>query len=157
MIGWYILIEDIYKLQSSKHVFHSFEMDIPQNIRDKVVAHHAEGNSCRQIASMLQIPKSSVNNIVRRYSRCGFSNVIRIGRCGRPRKVSIRDERAIARQSVKNPLATARQIRGSVGGQVSTLSISTVNRALKRQGRKAYRPSKSPSLNYSQRMVRLQW
>jgi hypothetical protein len=54
-------------------------------------------------------------------------------------------------------MATARQLRTLVGGNVATVSLPTVKRTLIRQGRLAYRPCKSPSLNAHQRLVRLQW
>lgn len=106
---------------------------------------------------MMNQPKSTVSNILRRCSQTGFTENKRIGRCGRHRKLCLRDERALSRASVVNPSATARQLQCSVGGQSACTSISTIKRALQRQGRVAYRPKKCPSLNRAQRMTRLRW
>ena len=132
-------------------------MPVPQNICKLIVDFHNEGHTVRALGLRFDLPKSTVQNIVQRYHKHGSTLLRYHGRCGRPRKLSTRDERVLARASVSNPMSTARQLRVSVGGNVASVSLPTVKRALKRQGRLAYRPSKSPSLNAHQRFVRLQW
>jgi transposase len=132
-------------------------MDVSREIRHILVAHHQAGHSWRRIALMMNMPKTTVRNILKQYTETGSVLATRVGRCGRPRSLSIRSERALARASVVNPKLTAREIRSSVGGEVALLSISTIQSALRHQGRNAYRPRKSPSLNAAQRNVRLQW
>lgn len=132
-------------------------MDVQQAIRNLIVAHHRSGHSIRNIAKMVKIPKSTVGNIIRRFQITGSSQSTRIGRCGRPRKISERVERALLRASVKNPAATARQLRGHIGGLATCLSIRTVQRGLIRRGRSPMRPKKSPNLDKNKCRVRLQW
>jgi transposase len=129
-------------------------MDAPLITRKLIVQHHQNGHSCRSIAAMVNIPKTNVIRFVRHFTDTGSIIAKRIGRCGRPRILSERDERALARVSVVNPKKTAQEIRTSVG---SSASISTVKRALRRQGRLAFRPRKSPSLNAAQQRTRLKW
>jgi transposase len=129
-------------------------MDVPQEIRNIMVHHHEAGYSCRQIALMVNRPKSTVNNILKRYSQMGTSQATRFGKCGRKKILS---ERGLATFSTINPQATARQLRALVGGNVATASLTTVKDALRRQGKHARRPLKSPSLNASQRTTRLRW
>jgi transposase len=133
------------------------DMDTPRNLRELMVNLHNEGESWRRIATVLHQPKSTVSNILRRYKQTGSIENRRSGRCGRHRKLSLRDERALARGSVANPSSTARQLRSSVGGRAASVSLSTIKRALKRQGRVAQRPKKSPSLNRAQMSNRLRW
>jgi transposase len=132
-------------------------MVIPQNICALIIAQHEEGHTERRIAKNLQLPKSSVHNIISRHSKTGSTQPYYQGRCARPRRLSLRDEKALCRASVVNPLATASQIRASVGGSVATASLSTIKRALRRHGRLAFRPRKSPALTHAQKLTRLRW
>lgn len=132
-------------------------MDVPHNIRTLIVSHHNEGHSGRKIAEMVNLAPETVRNIIRRYRESGSIQANRVGRCGRPRMLSLRDERTLARASTVNPKLTAREIRGTVGGTSAAASIRTVQRVLCRQGRNAIRPKKSPSLNQAQQKVRLRW
>jgi transposase len=132
-------------------------MDLPQAVRQLIIEYHCDGVNCRRIAELLKRPKSTVIDIVRKYKDTGSLQSERVGRCGRPRLLSVRDERALARASVADPHLTAREIRTQVGGNAAVASVATVKRALRRQGRRTYRPSKSPALNAAKRWSRLQW
>jgi transposase len=63
----------------------------------------------------------------------------------------------LARESVRHPGSSARQIQVAVGGPVSAVSISTIKRSLIRRGQVAYRPTKSPCFTAEKMRVRLQW
>ena len=132
-------------------------MDVAQDIRNIMVHHHEAGHNCRQIASMVNCPKSTVNNILKRYSRMETTKAPRIGNCGRKKILNKRDERRLATFSTINPQATARQLRVLLGGNADTASLTTVKDALQRQGKHARRPLKSPSLNAGQKTTRLRW
>jgi transposase len=132
-------------------------MDVPQDIRQLIIHHHENGYSCGQIANMLNQSRQTVIRLVKRYKDLGHVQSTRVGRCGRHRLLSNRDERHLARASTINPKLTAREIRASVGGNSIKASLSTVKRALRRQGKCAYRPRKSPSLSVQQQRVRLKW
>jgi transposase len=133
-------------------------MDTPQTLRNVIVAHHQEGLlSWRQIASLLKVPKSTVSNILRGYCKTGSVGVKRIGKCGRKSLLSPQDERALARASKADPLATPRHMQNAVGGRLLDVSISTVKRALRKHDRHAYRPRKCPKLNAGHIRNRLLW
>jgi hypothetical protein len=82
---------------------------------------------------------------------------MRHGKCGRKPLLSVKMQGYLARESRKNPRATARQIQKAVGGASAEASINTVKRALVRSGRLAYRPVKSPSWTENQMKTRLKW
>lgn len=132
-------------------------MDLPQAIRQLIIDYHCDGVSCRRISEILKRPKSTVIDIVRKFKDTGSVEPMRVGRCGRLRMLSVRDDRAISRASVADPHLTAREIRTRVGGNAAVASLSTVKRSLRRQGRSIYRPSKSPALNSAKRRTRLKW
>ena len=132
-------------------------MPVSQELRDLIVKNYSKGRSVRKIAQLLILPKSTVHNIVRRYVQKGEMHTRYNGSCGRSRRLTERDEWCLSRASVANPLATARQLRASVGEQATIATLSTIKRALRRQRRIAYRPRKSPSLSRAQQIARLRW
>jgi transposase len=132
-------------------------MPVPTNVCDLILAHHNDGETIRAISQQLHLPKSTVYDVIKRNKTRGSTLLRYRGRCGRPRRLSEREERCLKRASVVNPLSTARQLRASVGGNVVTASLSTVKRALRRQGRFSCRPRICPSLNAKQRVTRLRW
>jgi hypothetical protein len=105
----------------------------------------------------VQCPTSTVNDIVQRYRQTGEIESRGKRRSGRPRKLSLRVDRALGRQSVANPRQTAKQIQHAVGSPATTVSIATIKRTLIRMGRITQRPVSAPNLNSSQRRVRLNW
>lgn len=131
--------------------------DVSENIRKLIVSHYKDNCSIREIARHVNRPKSTVANIIKHYR--SYLHIIsrRVGRCGRPRKLSVRMERALGRASIAKPQATAREIQGIVQGAAAFVSLNTVKRSLQRQGRMAYRPLKSPNLTAAQKRSRFQW
>jgi transposase len=132
-------------------------MDVPVNIRHLIVRHCLLGKSSREIAEILNICKSTVNNVLKRFKKTGNVMPTRAGKCGRHRLLSEGDERLLRRASVVDPTLTANELRTCVGGSVSRVSISTVRRTLVRRGRFSYRPRKCPTLTPAQMRVRLIW
>ena len=71
--------------------------------------------------------------------------------------MSLKTASNLARESQKNPRASARQIQITVADGVAAVSINTIKRALVRSGRLAIRPVKSPSWTEKQMKFRLEW
>jgi len=132
-------------------------MDVAENIRKVAVEHHRSGLSIRKIARNLNLPKSTIGNIIKRYSNTGEISSRRRGRCGRPNLLTVREERSVCRASTMNPQATARELQACVGGNVVRVSVDTIKRTLRKHGKLAYRPMKSPFLTPNQKAVRVQW
>jgi hypothetical protein len=61
------------------------------------------------------------------------------------------------REAVKNPAASAQQIRQNVGPLGASICLATVKNVLKKAGLSAHRPMSIPCLNKSRCMDRLQW
>jgi transposase len=131
-------------------------MDTPLAIRslviDKFLAHMTQ----RQIAGEVGISKSTVDKIIQNYKKTGLCSSQRRS-CGKKRFLKERTERQLRRESVRHPEFTARQIQAAVGGPSSSVSVDTIKRSLRRQGRLSYRPTKAPSLTAAQMRVRLEW
>lgn len=131
-------------------------MDTSQPIRELIIHHHQRNISARAISTMVNVPRSTVNDIIARFKRSGTSTSSRTGHCGRKRKLSKRTERTLARQSIANPRATAKQLQQAVG-ESADVDISTIRRSLRRSGRKCFTPRKAPGLTCNQQRVRKRW
>ena len=122
-------------------------MDTPSVIRDLIIHHHRHNASERLIANMLNMPRSTVGDIIRKFYTTGSTSPRRRGHCGRKRTLGKRTERMVTRASVINPRATSREIQQRVGGPAANVSVRTIQRTLCRAGRVAYRPVAAPMLN----------
>ena len=134
-----------------------YSMDTPTEICKRIVSKRKAGISQRFIANELNVSQSAVARVLKRYNKTGDLNTHNQCRCGRKRKISTRTVRILARKSVENPRSTARELQASVGGELATVSLSTVKRSLARSGIVSHRPVKSPSWTSDQMKVRLQW
>jgi hypothetical protein len=106
---------------------------------------------------MVHFSRTTVRDVIHLYQREGSVDAKRLGKCGRRRLLSQRDERNIGRRRAANPRATAKEAQDEAGGSAFTIFILTGKRALKRQDRCAYRLRKAPALNKAQMTTRLRW
>jgi len=98
-------------------------------IRERVIKFSENGKCSREIASLLSIGKSTVNDIIARY-RAGYGLEDR-PRSGRPRKTSKKVDRVIKRKSTADVRKTAAQIvRELQDENLADVSRSTVTRRL---------------------------
>ena len=133
-------------------------MDTSVEMRSLIVQQALkEKKSVREVLRTLNIPRSTVKNVLHVYSQTGSLKTRRQGRCGRPPAMTEYDKRALLRKSQADPQATSRQLRASCPSNVIRLSLSTIKNVLRQGGRLAYRPVASPRLTASQRKVRLNW
>ena len=132
-------------------------MDTPASMCKLVIVKVNEGLNQRCIANQLLLSQSAVARIILRYNKTKQFHLVRKGRYGRRRLLSLKTEHYLARESQKNPRASARQIQRTVAGEAAAVSINTIKRALVRSGRLAFRPVKSPSWTEKQMKFRLEW
>jgi hypothetical protein len=132
-------------------------MDTPATTCKLIIRKVNDGMTQRAISAQLHLSQSAVARAVIRYKKTGKFAALRHGRCGRRLSLSVRTTRLLARASVQNPRASAREVQTTVGGNASNVSLSTVRRSLVRSGRLAFRPVKSPAWTNAQMLTRLQW
>lgn len=132
-------------------------MDISISVRQLLVEKFKSGLKQKDICQHLNLKKSAVSKLLKQYKTTGSVLPQRKGRCGKKQLLSEREISLLRRESIKNPQATAREIQAAVGGQLSSLSVRSIRRYLRRCGRFSYRPRYSQSLNRSQRSVRYRW
>lgn len=93
-----------------------------EKIRQLVVKHYCGGKKLRQIAEILDIPKSTVADIVKLYGETGNFN-IKGKSTGRPRIVKERDRRFLVKCCDKNRRGTLREIT-SIWNDETGLNLS---------------------------------
>lgn len=99
------------------------------HIRERVIKFSKDGKSSREIASLLSIGKSTVNDIITKY-RAGYGLEDR-PRSGRPRKTSKKVDRVIKRKSTADVKKTAAEIARELQDEnLADVSRSTVTRRL---------------------------
>lgn len=132
-------------------------MDTSLKLKLAIICKYEDGQTIRAIASDVNVPRSTVADIIKRYRENGnqISSVRK--NCGTTRILTPTTDRSLFRASVKNPRATARELRMEISGPALSVSIRTIQRSLVRSGRIAYRPLKSPFLTKPQQRVRYQW
>jgi len=113
------------------------------DLRKRVVTSHQAGEGYDRISKKLDIPKSSVRAIIKKFATEGHVHNIE-GR-GRKRILSDRAERTMVRYSKNNPRATTKEVLQAMGPEME-VSRRTVGRILRRGGLKACRPRKTPLL-----------
>lgn len=75
------------------------------DVRQLVVFHSLNGKSCREVSRLLQIPKSTVFNIVKRFREEDRIDLKK--QTGQPSKLSVYDKRVIMREVRKQPKISA--------------------------------------------------
>ncbi len=115
---------------------------IPPMLRRKIVEQYQKGVSQRKIAKSLKLSSSTVNNIIQRFRKSGTISV-RKGQ-GRKTILDARDLRALRRHCITYRNATVMEITTWAQEYFQkTLSVNTIQRAIRRCRLKLYRSKRS--------------
>ena len=131
-------------------------MKITQLIRNSIIALHNQNYSSRQISSELAVSQSSVIRTIQKFRQAGSTDDS--SHSGRPRLLTERDERRIARSIRSGVAKTASQVSSIVFNQSTNApSVETVRRALHRQKLYGRISRRKPKLTKSHMKKRLEW
>ena len=140
---------------------HSFVCDIMARrvnvaVRRLIVRHHHAGRSLRDIASLVDVHKSTVSRILKRYRRTGlFAAGVS---SGRPRCTNARDDRVLMRLMDEDCRASTKSLARSWSDHLNRrISRRTTNHRLISQGFRARRLIRVPFLSQRNRICRLEW
>ncbi len=75
--------------------------ELPEELRDRIVARHRSGQGYKKISAALKVPESTVASIILKWKTFGTTRTL--PRAGRPAKLSYRGRRALVREVKKNP------------------------------------------------------
>ncbi len=83
--------------------------ELPEELRDRIVARHRSGQGYKKISAALKVPKSTVASIILKWKTFGTNRTL--PRAGRPAKLSYRGRRALVREVKKNPKITVAELQ----------------------------------------------
>ncbi len=73
--------------------------ELPEELRDRIVARHRSGQGYKKNSAALKVPKSTVASIILKWKTFGTTRTL--PRAGRPAKLSYRGRRALVREVKK--------------------------------------------------------
>lgn len=125
-----------------------------RQIREKVIKFNEEGLSCRQISKRLDVPKSTVHYILKKYAKTGA--VVNLGGRGRKRKTSHRTDRLMKKLALQNRKVSAAKIAAEVKAVTRTdVCPQTVRNRLHETGLHGRVPRKKPLISKRNKVKRL--
>ena len=126
-----------------------------QDLRKSIIQLHKSGTSLGAISRQLEVPRSSVQTILRKYRDLGTTKTL--PRSGRKSKLTPTDERALVRKVRFNPKTTKKHLCQELEASGTTVSLSTVQRVLHRNGLRGCRARKKPLLQKRHIKARLKY
>lgn len=121
--------------------------------RAQILAYSRSGRSQRDIAALLGVSKTSVQQALAKFDSSGSFKDAR--RSGRPRKTTIQDDRIVRRLVKAFPKISAHAICSELKNAGVNVHRSTVSRRLKGMNLSAYKPAKKPRLTEEMKRRRL--
>ncbi|KAG2466809.1 TC1A transposase, partial [Polypterus senegalus] len=106
--------------------------ELPEELRDRILARHRSGQGYKKISAALKIPKSTVASIILKWKTSGMTRTL--PRAGRPAKLSYRGRRALVREVKKNPKITLAELQRCSQEMGESCTKSTITAALHQSG-----------------------
>ncbi|KAL1255556.1 hypothetical protein QQF64_013617, partial [Cirrhinus molitorella] len=112
----------------------SFESscELPEELRDRIVATHRSGQGYKKISAALKVPKSTVASIILKWKMFGMTRTL--PRAGCLAKLSYRGRRALVREVKKNPKITMAELQRCSWEMGESCRKSTITAALHQSG-----------------------
>ncbi len=105
--------------------------ELPEELRDRIVARHRSGQGYKNISAALKVPKSTVASIILKWKTFGTTRTLR---SGRPAKLSYQGRRALVREVKKNPKITVAELQRCIREMGESCRKSTITAALHQSG-----------------------
>ncbi len=106
--------------------------ELPEELRDRIVARHRSGQGYKNISAALEVPKSTVASIILKWKTFGTTRTL--PRAGRLAKLSYRGKRALVREVKKNPKITVAELQRCIREMGESCRKSTITAALHQSG-----------------------
>ncbi len=106
--------------------------ELPEELRDRIVARHRSGQGYKKNSAALKVPKSTVASIILKWKTFGTTRTL--PRAGRPAKLSYRGRRALVREVKKNPKITVAELQRCIREMEESCRKSTITAALHQSG-----------------------
>ncbi len=119
-------------LQLTVHMRIMRSKELPEELRDRIVARHRSGQDYKKNSAALKVPKSTVASIILIWKTFGTTRTL--SRTGRPAKLSYRGRRALVREVKKNPKITVAELQRCIREMRESCRKSTITAALHQSG-----------------------
>ena len=96
--------------------------EITDEVKAIILGHKNKGGKVREITEQVNIPKSTVQDIITRFRERGTHSTA--SRTGRPRKTTPADDRKIIREVLKNGKLSAKEVLDTLPEDLAT-TLST--------------------------------
>ncbi|KAG2459959.1 TC1A transposase, partial [Polypterus senegalus] len=106
--------------------------ELPEELRDRIVARHRSGQGYKKISAAFKVPKSTVASIILKWKTFGTTRTL--PRAGRLAKLSYRGRRALVREVKKNPKITLAELQRCSQEMGESCRESTITAALHQSG-----------------------
>ncbi len=106
--------------------------ELPEELRDRIVARHRYGQGYKNISAALNVPKSTVASIILKWKTFGVTRTLH--RAGRLAKLSYRGRRALVREVKKNPKITVAELQRCIREMGESCRKSIITAALHQSG-----------------------
>ncbi|KAI4876637.1 hypothetical protein NFI96_001152 [Prochilodus magdalenae] len=126
-----------------------------QKTREEVIALHKNGNGYKKIAKLLNIPRDTIESIIRKFKLKGTVETLP-GR-GRKKILTATAVRYLKRNVEKNPRVTAKELKKDLSDVGTEVSAQTIRRALHNEDLHARTPRRTPLLTPKNKKSRLQY
>uniref|UniRef100_A0A8C5M601 Transposase n=1 Tax=Leptobrachium leishanense TaxID=445787 RepID=A0A8C5M601_9ANUR len=129
--------------------------ELSEDLRTKIVEKYQQSQGYKSISRDLDLPFSTVRNIIKRFATHGTEANLS-GR-GQKRKIDERLQRRIVQMVDKQPQTSSKEIQAVLQAQGASLSVRTIRQHLKEMKRCGRRPRRTPLLTQRQKKARLQF
>ncbi len=106
--------------------------ELPEELRDRIVARHRSGQGYKKNSAALKVPKSTVASIILKWKTFGTTRTL--PKAGRPDKLSYRGRSALVREVKKNPKITVAELQRCIREMGESCRKSTITAALHQSG-----------------------
>ncbi|KAL0146548.1 hypothetical protein M9458_058179 [Cirrhinus mrigala] len=106
--------------------------ELPEELRDRIVARHRSGQGYKKSSAALKVPKSTVASIILKWKTFGTTRTLPRARC--PAKLSYRGRRALVREVKNNPKITVAELQRCSREMGESCRKSTITAALHQSG-----------------------
>lgn len=130
--------------------------EIPLHIKRLIIKLRDEGKSLRQIGKIVDKPHSSIQRVIQNFLDTGSLSAR--PRCGRPKKLSVREERKIIRKIKVNPKLSASNIAADLNATCNKrICPETVRNVLRTAGYHGRIARRKPYISKINRKKRIEF
>ena len=130
-------------------------VELSSDLKSRIIAKYTDGTSYAKISEQLNVPKPTVQSIIKKFKEYG--STVNLPRSGRPRKIPEKMVRRLVRATRKNPRTTRRDMQAQLAEDGITVCVNTVSNVMHENGLTGRRPRKTPFLKKTHLKARLQY